>query len=86
MQTLSLYTAHIVLNDLEHSEIYFNQFINQNYVDKHPVGGVITYDGTSIKSSTHSKGIQDDEPIESDESIPFLRQSGILSDLSMVKG
>jgi len=67
--------VYLELEDLDHTELLFNQYMIENSYDPCPEGGSISYDLGEVHCSIHNpaEGSEEDGDDESDEGpVPFL--------------
>ena len=67
-----MYSTYLVEKNIDHEDIIFSQFLNDNFDEICPSGGVISYEHGKVKCSAHvgvNEGKEDEEP---GEEVPWL--------------
>ena len=67
-----MYLAFLVENDISHEDSLFHQFVNENFDEVCPDGGVISYEDGQVKSSVHGGEQSGEENEGPGEEIPWL--------------
>lgn len=65
------YELYLIIEEIKHSELVFNQFMQENGYDICPVNGYISYEKGKVRCSEHSKD-EDDNSDDDDGEVPFL--------------
>jgi prepilin-type N-terminal cleavage/methylation domain-containing protein len=67
------YSAFLLVNDMDHTESIFNQFLIDNFDELCPAGGEMRYEDGKVKCSEHSGGSNDEDDEEDPgEEVPWL--------------
>jgi prepilin-type N-terminal cleavage/methylation domain-containing protein len=67
-----MYFAFLVVNDIDHLDSIFNQFLMDNFDEVCPSGGVIRYENGKVKCSLHEDGSESDEDEPPRDEVPWL--------------
>ncbi|NMH70537.1 hypothetical protein HF072_17295 [Bacillus sp. RO3] len=66
------YRGHLVLEDIEHSNVVFTAFLNSFGSEVCTVGGEITYSDGHANCGVHGEKVEEKEDSGDDGGVPFL--------------
>jgi hypothetical protein len=67
------YRVHLVLEDVEHSDVVFSAFLKEFGSEVCPVGGVVSYSDGHVECSLHSdEDHEEDDSGEDNGGVPYL--------------
>lgn len=67
-----MYYTHLFMENIEHTEVVFTQYLQEYGEDLCPDGGVISYVVGKVLCSVHPRGDNDEGDEVDDGSVPFL--------------
>lgn len=69
LQVERMYKLELTMQNIDHSNVYYTQFLSENFNEACPVGGVFAYVDGKVECSVHS---DESEGNEQDRGVPIL--------------